>query len=111
MFYVNCRFCHIPIEISGTNFGPDCRELRNVCHCRECDEQFFFDACEVDRKSLPETARSPTAYEAEQCASSVTHRCRAEIEIVLPLSDESSCRGNGPPILRVAHRAGSAVSP
>ena len=47
MFYVVCPFCHIGIEISATADGPDCSEFRNVGHCPECDESFFFDSDEV----------------------------------------------------------------
>jgi hypothetical protein len=54
MFYVLCPFCHIGIEIFGTDAGPDCTEFRNVGHCPECDEAFFFDAREVIREPQPE---------------------------------------------------------
>ena len=89
VFYVNCRFCHVPIEISGTDAGPDCSKLRNVCRCGECDEQFYFDACEVNRESQREMTPSPAAHEADPSASSTSPRRQAEIEIVLPASDES----------------------
>ena len=50
MFYVLCPFCHIGIEIPATQDGPDCTELNNACHCRTCEESFFFDAREVVRE-------------------------------------------------------------
>ena len=50
MFYVLHPFCHIGIEIPATQNRPDCTELNNACHCRTCDESFFFDAREVIRE-------------------------------------------------------------
>ena len=54
MFYVLCPMCHIGIEISGTDAGPDCTETGNVGGCPQCDETFFFDSREVVHEPLPE---------------------------------------------------------
>ena len=56
MFYVECPFCHVAVEIPATSTGPDCTEFNNVGNCRECEESFFFDAREVIKESQPETA-------------------------------------------------------
>lgn len=56
MFYVVCPFCHIGIEMPAASTAPDCATFNNVGHCPECDESFFFDACEVVEEKQPETA-------------------------------------------------------
>lgn len=56
MFFVVCPFCHIGIEIPAASTAPDCAAFNNVGNCPECDEAFFFDACEVDHQPESETA-------------------------------------------------------
>jgi hypothetical protein len=50
MFHVTRPLCHIGIEIPAKATSPDCSAFRNVGHCPECDESFFFDAGEVLRE-------------------------------------------------------------
>jgi RecJ-like exonuclease len=54
MFYVACPYCHIGIEIDGTQTGPECTESGNIGNCATCDETFFFDARDVIRESEPD---------------------------------------------------------
>ncbi len=54
MFYVLCPFCHIGIEISANDDGPDCTESNNISHCSVCKEALYFDERDVHAEPLPE---------------------------------------------------------
>jgi hypothetical protein len=52
----NLKIGHLAIRRPRAPLCPDCAEFNNVGNCRECEESFFFDACEVIEEEQLETA-------------------------------------------------------